>query len=383
MIRHTLSREAYNKWTEIDLSALQHNLNILRRASIQQQPRIMAVVKANAYGHNISLIAPALSASGIRDFGVATLAEAIYLQELLPQSSLNLILILGAQLPKQYPQIIAQGVDFILHTPEQLVTIDASAQALNTQARVHLKVDTGMGRVGIQPKQLPEVLSALKTFANIKLVGICSHLASSDEKNSEYLKCQLRCFKEVQHTFQAHPLSKDVQPIFHLANSDAVLYSPETHFDLVRPGIALYGYEGQANSGLKPVLSLKSTISQYKEVPAGSSIGYGCSFVTTCPSRLAVIAIGYADGVNRQLSNQQNVLIEGQLVPIVGRISMDQIVVDLSHTDIPGIPGTEITLIGQEGPNTITAADWARQLKTIPYEVLTGLGTRLPRYLKT
>lgn len=384
MIRHSLPRTAYNKWTEIDLGALRQNLKTLRRASTRHAPRIMGVVKANAYGHNISLIAPALYAEGVRDFGVATLGEALYLRTLLPvapNSDAPLILILGAQAPQQYADIIAEGLDFILHSAEDVPLIERLAQAQGRKARLHLKVDTGMGRVGCLPKEIPAILNHLAQTETLELIGICSHLATSDQPQSSYVAKQLQCFKRVRQIFKSHPLQARFQPLFHLANSDAVLHYPETHFDLVRPGIALYGYAGQPCPDLQPVLSLKSMITQYREVPSGTHIGYGCSFTTQRPSRLAVVAIGYADGLNRLLSNRANVLIAGQRAPMVGRISMDQVVLDLSETQIAGTPGSEVILIGRSEQERISAQDWADKLDTIPYEILTSLGTRLPRYL--
>ncbi len=375
MIRHTLPRDSYNKWTEIDLSALAQNLATLQQACPSSQ--IMGVVKANAYGHNVSLIAPALWQAGVRYFGVATLAEAHYLRELCPQA--EMILLLGALPTQQYKYVIEAGFDFILHSSEDIALISGLASS-QRPARLHLKLDTGMGRVGMQLAELPSALDALLNEPNLHLEGVCSHLSTSDIPNGEHLALQIERFEQARQCFQSHALARRCQPLFHLANSDAILASPASHYDLVRPGIALYGYSGLPAQCLRPVLSLKSQISQIKEVPADWSIGYGRSFITRRPSRLGVIPVGYADGVNRRLSNRAEALIAGQRVPLVGRISMDQSILDLTDFALKVEPGSEVTLIGRSADQVITAQDWADRLDTIPYEVLTSLGTRLPRY---
>ncbi|PKL79372.1 MAG: alanine racemase [Candidatus Melainabacteria bacterium HGW-Melainabacteria-1] len=381
MIRTALPRDCYAKWTEIDLDALRHNLGLIQTA-VGAQVRVMGVVKANAYGHNVSLIAPALYAAGVRDFGVATLGEAIYLREVCPEA--EQILILSALAQTQYRQVIAEGFEFIVHTLSHIPLIDELAQATGCTARVHLKVDTGMGRVGIMPAEVPAALSALERMQKLDLRGICSHLACSDEPDSEFVRQQLQRFDAVKAAFEAHPLAQRFAPSFHIANSDAVFQYPESHCDLVRPGISLYGYCGlptaKLPAPLKPVLALKAQIAQFKQVPAGTPLGYGRSYVTTRPSRLAVIALGYADGLNRLLSNVQEVLVDGNRYPLVGRISMDQCVVDLTELPDWGEPGLKVVFIGQSGEQRITAQDWADKLDTIPYEILTSLGTRLPRY---
>lgn len=382
MIRHRLPREAYNKWAEIDLEALRYNLKTLGQAS---SAAIMGVVKANAYGHNVSLIAPALSAAGVRHFGIATLGEGQYLQQYVPDA--DMILVLGAQPPQGFEALIESQLDFMLVCPSHIPLIEACAQKLGRKARVHLKVDTGMGRVGMAPEQLGTSWDALLESEQIELRGICSHLATSDRKPCEHVSTQLARFQAIKTQYHQHPLSeqlqsKQAQPLFHLANSDAILQHPETHFDLVRPGIALYGYNGFPGADLKAVLQLKAQITQSRDVPAGTPVGYGYSFITERPSRLAVVAIGYADGCNRLLSNQQDVLVQGERIPMVGRISMDQIVLDLTDSTLLGKVGTEVVLIGESQGQWISAQDWADKLQTIPYEILTSLGTRLPRYLK-
>jgi alanine racemase len=377
MIYTPLPRQYYSKWTEIDTSALQHNLSCLKRACARSQARIMGVVKANAYGHNVSQIAPVLWQAGITHFGVATLGEALYLRKILPNT--EHILILGALTTDQYHLALEEGFAFMLHTLEHLPLLEGLAANTGKMAELHLKVDTGMGRVGIRPEEMGLALDHLAATERVNLRGICSHLATSDRPNCPHIAQQLKIFAEVVSYAQSH-LREPQALMYHLANSDGVFQYPEAHYNLVRPGISLYGYGSAPHTGLKPVLALKAQITQIKNVPTNTALGYGHSFVTTRPSKIGVVAIGYADGLNRLLSNQQEVLLHGQRLPLIGRISMDQCTLDL--TDLKGTisEGETITLIGTDGEEQITAQDWANKLNTIPYEILTSLGTRLPRW---
>ncbi|PIQ27161.1 alanine racemase [bacterium (Candidatus Blackallbacteria) CG17_big_fil_post_rev_8_21_14_2_50_48_46] len=377
MIVTSLPRKYYSKWTEIDLSALEHNLKRLQNACQPASAQIMAVVKANAYGHNVSQIAPALFQQGITHYGVATLGEALHLKQLLPQA--EHILILGALSVSQYRLALEEGFALMLHTLAHLPILEDLARAIGRPAEAHLKVDTGMGRVGILPTEMGAALDQLALTEWVNLRGICSHLATSDRPACPHIHRQIQIFNEVLSYARSH-LREPEALIYHLANSDAVFQYPEAHYNLVRPGISLYGYGGAQGTGLKPVLALKAQITQLKDVPAGTALGYGRSFITARPSRIGVIALGYADGLNRLLSNQQEILVKGQRLPLVGRISMDQCTVDLTDLQQTIEVGETVTFIGQEGDETITAQDWADKIGTIPYEVLTGLGTRLPRW---
>lgn len=377
MIVTPLPRQYYSKWTEISPAALTHNLNQLKRACRNPQTRIMGVVKANAYGHNVSQVAPVLWESGVTHFGVATLGEALYLRQILPQA--EHILILGALTTAQYHLALEEGFAFMLHTLGHLPILESLAVSTGKTAEVHLKVDTGMGRVGIRPEEMGLALDQLAQTERINLRGICSHLATSDRSHCPHIARQLALFAEVVAYAHSH-LREPEALMYHIANSDAVFQYPEAHYNLVRPGISLYGYSGIPGLNLQPVLALKAQITQLKQVPAGTALGYGRSFITQRPSKIGVVAIGYADGLNRLLSNRQDVLVRGQRLPLVGRISMDQATVDLTDLNAEISEGEIVTLIGSEGQESITAQDWAVQLNTIPYEVLTSLGTRLPRW---
>ncbi|MGE3725285.1 MAG: alanine racemase [Candidatus Sericytochromatia bacterium] len=377
MIVTPLPRQYYSKWTEISPAALEHNLKRLKEACQFPQTQIMGVVKANAYGHNVSQVAPVLWRAGVTHFGVATLGEALYLRQILPQA--EHILILGALTTDQYHLALEEGFAFMLHTLSHLPILEGLASSTGKTAEVHLKVDTGMGRVGIRPEEMGQALDQLAATERINLSGICSHLATSDRPNCPHIARQLKIFAEVVAYAQGH-LREPAALMYHIANSDAVFQYPEAHYNLVRPGISLYGYGGIPGLDLKPALALKAQITQLKAVPSGTALGYGRTFVTERPSRIGVIAIGYADGLNRLLSNRQEVLLRGMRLPLVGRISMDQAAIDLTDLSPAVSEGEIVTLIGTEGQESITAQDWADKLQTIPYEVLTSLGTRLPRW---
>ncbi|MGV3523136.1 MAG: alanine racemase [Candidatus Sericytochromatia bacterium] len=377
MIRNTLPRSAYNKWTEIDLNALRHNLALIQ-AACSPDVQVMGVVKANAYGHNVSLVAPTLYAQGVRHFGIATIAEGLYLKERVPPDAQ--ILVLGALSRLQYEQALTADLAFMIHSVTHIPLINDLGECLGKPARVHLKVDTGMGRVGIRPEDFHEALAALLAAPWIELVGICSHLATSDRANCPHVQAQLALFAELHAAYHAHPQAQQGL-LFHIANSDAIFAYPEAHYNLVRPGISLYGY-GSHGAPLQPVLALKGQMTQIHALPAGTSLGYGRTFTTPQDSVIAVLPIGYADGLNRLLSNRMHVLIQGQPAPIVGRISMDQCLIDvtLQDQDQRVTLETPVTLLGRDGEAAISAEDWARCSDTIAYEVLTSLGTRIPRY---
>ncbi len=370
----------HTKWTHIHLSALRHNVNHLKK--VAPNACFMGVVKANAYGHNIEIIGPALAAEGVNHFGVATLAEALALKDMLAYAPPHMILIMGAMPPYQYARALREGLHFMLHTPADIALIAQLARSQEKKAYLHLKIDTGMGRVGFLPEELGGVLNAsLRSSDHLHIAGVCSHLATADDPDKHHAQRQIQTFARCRSQCLNHPLFARHKPLFHLANSDGVLNYPESHFDMIRPGIALYGYTGIASEqqNLRPVLSLHSQIVQRRQVPAGHPIGYGKTFITQRPSELALISIGYEDGVPRQLSNQFQMRVDHHVFPVIGRVSMDQCVLDLTdfssfQQELPRV-GDAVTLISEDLPAYI----WAERLNTIPYEILTSLGQRLPR----
>jgi len=267
----------------------------------------------------------------------------------------------------------------VLTSPDCIASLVRLASGRSSPLPVHLKVDTGMGRLGFSPKETVSLLNSGWPGA-LRLEGLMSHLAKADEADTQATEAQLVEFRTVLE--QAKRLGMAV-PFAHVASSAGILAFPASHFDLVRPGLMLYGYAPGAltSADLRPALTWKTQIVQVKRVATGHAVSYGGTFIAPRPTTLAVLAVGYADGYSRAFSNRGQVLIHGRVVPVVGRVCMDLTVVDV--TDIPPVsPGDEAVLIGQQGSVTITADDLASQLGTISYEVLTGIGPRVQRVYK-
>lgn len=348
----------------------------------------MAVVKANAYGHGAAIVSRYLAAHGVRWFGVATLEEALELRRAGIRKNL---LMLGTFFPAQASSAIAHRIQVTASSTQHLDALNQAAST-KTPAMVHLKFDTGMGRMGFPSKEA-EMLAqrwASGSWQHLSLQGISSHLASAEDLDCSQNQMQLQNFKGVLGVFEAYGIKT---PIRHLANSAGAIFHPAMRQDLVRTGITMFGYEPRSakrpSLGAAPVLSLKTRILHLKTVPRGSLLGYGGTFVTRRPSVIATLPIGYAHGVNRRLSyanrrphrsaNAQaqpmNTIIRSHLAPMVGRVSMDLTLVDV--TDVKGVRlGDEVILLGQSGSHAISAADWAAYVGTISYEVLCGISSR-------
>lgn len=359
----------------IDLSALAHNLAQVRR-SLPKACEILAVVKADAYGHGAAAVSRALVESGIARLGVSTVDEGVALRN----AGLRVpILLLGALLPEQLSEAIASDLTPIIHDPEIAERLGDLVRSKPTPYPVHIKVDTGMGRLGLRPEQVVSVLQSGPFKGSLVAEGLMTHLADADNLDREYTGIQITRFRRLLDHIASAGFSV---PLVHAANSASILGHPSTHFTMVRPGIMLYGYAsspfGQTPPDLKPVLTLTTRVMQIRTLQPGESVSYHRSHIVTRPSRIAVLPIGYADGYSRALSNRGSVLLDGRRAPIRGRICMDMTMVDV--TDIPGVqPGDEAVLIGRQGPQAIWATDLAAWLDTIPYEVLCMLGPRIAR----
>lgn len=359
----------------IDLQALAYNLAVIR-SRIPASCEIIAVVKANAYGHGLIEMSRALLRLGIPRLGVASLDEGLALRQAGIESP---ILVMGAVFPPQFPDLIAHRLTPVLY--EERLT-DAFVKQLRSRSEpypVHLKVDTGMGRLGFSPEEALALLQGPAFNGPLRAEGLMTHLADADGEERDYTEGQLARFRLFLDGVKQVGLAV---PLIHTANSAAILRYPSSHFTAVRPGIMLYGYHtlpaGEPVPDLKPVLSLVSTIAQIRSVPRGGSVSYNRSFVAQRPSRVAILPIGYADGYNRMLSNRASVLIGGRRAPVIGRICMDMTLVDV--TDLADVsPGQQAVLIGRQGSQRITADDIAAWLDTIPYEVLCAIGPRVPR----
>ena len=336
---------------------------------------MVAVVKADAYGHGAPTVARALKSLGVDALAVALMDEAIALRK---DGIDSPIIVFGGAMPGEEAAVIHYDLLPAVHSIEALARLSQSAAALGMVASYHLKVDTGMGRVGIDYRHLGIFLDHAMELPAVKLEGVFTHLSSADEDSSDYSSLQLDRFRSALTEMEDRNI--DVEMV-HAANSAGVLFHPESWFDAVRPGVALYGINPSSqwqDPELKPVLSFKSSVSLLKNVPAGSPLSYRRTFITERDSVIASVPVGYADGLSFLLSNRGSVIVRDRIAPIVGRITMDTTLVDV--TDVPGVSfGDEVMLIGEGASASITAEDIAETIGTIPYEVLCNISKRVPR----
>jgi len=357
----------------VDLDALTHNLHALRRHC---GVPVMGIVKANAYGHGLVPVGLHLQAQGVEQLGVAFVEEGIALR----QAGVRVpILVLGGIFGPQVARFIVHDLEITVSSLDKLRQVEAAAEALGRKATVHLKIDTGMERIGVHSYSAGAFVEAAAASRWCVVKGVYSHLACADDPASPMTALQLERFLGACAHFEriGAPM-----PLRHLANSGGVLHFPDTHLDLVRPGIALYGVlpdpASRPTVDLKPALSLVSQVVYFKVVKAGHPVSYGATWAPTQDTRVVTIPIGYGDGYPRALSSRGEALIRGQRHAIVGRICMDQFMVDI------GSGGTaynedEVVLIGRQGDARISCEAVAQAAGTIPYEILTGLNDRIPR----
>ena len=341
----------------------------------------MAVVKANAYGHDASLIAPACADLGLRDFGIATPAEGVALRALLPPDAV--LYLLGPAFPEEAPAIALHRLTPLLSSMDTARALSEAASKLGTVAEAHLDVDTGIGRAGVPVADAPAFLTLLDRLPGLRVTGVATHFASADEDPPDALT-QHELFAAFLRTLgpRADAL------LVHEANSPAALsLPPDARQGLVRPGLLLYGIEpmpGDFDAGgmsLRPVLSLKTRVTLCRPLPGGATISYGRTYTVPPGGGVyATLGVGYGDGYPRRFSNSGHVVLHGRRAPICGRVCMDQTVVDVSR--IPGVrAGDTVTLIGTDGDETISAGGLAAALRTTPHEITTGLTARVPRLL--
>lgn len=370
-------------WVEIDLAALTHNIGQLK-SLLSPQTALMAVVKADAYGHGAVTVAETVLEAGASWLGVATVPEGV---ELRAAGITAPILVLGAtHCPEQVEAIAYWQLQPTLNSFDAANLFAQTLVATNYQGAlpVHIKLDTGMSRLGPCWQQAAEFVQLVQSLPHLQIASIYSHLATAESIDRTVLRQQQQRFE--QAIAQVKAVSKLPLPCLHLANSAATLTDSALHYDLVRVGLAVYGlYPAshlQSAIDLKPALQVKARVTQVKTIPAGTGVSYGHKFVSDRSLLLAAIGIGYADGVPRNLSNKMMVLIRGQKVLQIGAITMDQLMLDV--TAMPDLqPGEIVTLLGQEGDEIISADDWAEQLNTISWEILCGFKHRLPRVALT
>ncbi|MFY9484199.1 MAG: alanine racemase [Patescibacteria group bacterium] len=352
-------------WLEINLKALAHNLEIISRKA--PKSGVMAIVKANAYGHGMIEVARFLQEQGVGWFGVTSFNEAATLRD---SGIVGNILILTHTEPENLPEAIRSEFRLTLYDPAHVKLFADAAKKVGKAAFVHLKIETGLNRLGMAPKQAAQILADLPS--ELLLEGVFTHFASSDS-DFPYTKKQLDEYRSLTNT-----LGKNV--LKHAANSGAIFNIPESHLDLVRPGIALYGYFADASSGeLEPVLSWKAKIISVKQVAKGQLVGYGSTYKTKRDSTVAVVGAGYAEGYSRNLSNKGAILVEGVRCPVLGRVAMSMTIIDATDLTKKLTVGDEVILIGGSGNQAITALDLAKLLDTNTHEVLTRIPVELPR----
>lgn len=361
-------------WAEIDLAAIAHNVRAIRKITSAE---MMAVVKADGYGHGALQVARVALANGAQRLAVAILNEALELRQ---QAVTVPILVLGYTPEEQAEVVVANEVTQTVFSWPLAEALSKVAVKLDKKAKIHVKVDTGMGRVGVQPEEAVKFIRQLMTLPNLEVEGMFTHFAVADEQDKSYTKEQFAKFMAVVESLAGEGISL---PLYHVANSAAIIDLPSTHLNLVRPGIILYGLypSDQVDKEkilLRPALTLKARIGHIKRVKAGTSISYGRKYIAPEERVLATLPLGYADGFTRLLFAKGQVLVKGQKAPLVGRVCMDQCMIDI--TDIPGVEtGEEVVLIGRQGKGSISVEELAEKIGTINYEVVCMISQRVPR----
>lgn len=356
------------------------NLNVLKKnyRKIKEYvfpAKVMPILKANAYGHGLVRIAQLMQELQADYIGVAVLEEGILLRE----NGITLpVLVLGGIWGNQIPIFLKHNLTMTASSIEKLKQIDEIAEQMKLKAKVHLKIDTGMERIGVHYYNARKFLDEAIKFKNIFIEGIYSHFANSEKKDLSYTKLQFERFQEVIYYVEKLSIEK---PIFHISNSGAILQMPEANLDMVRPGILLYGVypSSEVNKTIvvEPALTWKSIVVYFKVIKPNHPVGYGSAWQTDHNIRSVTVPVGYGDGYMRSMSHKAEVIIRGKRYPVIGTISMDQIVVNIENDS--AYNGDEVILIGSDGQNKITVEELANWANTIPYEILTNINTRVPR----
>jgi len=388
--------ETRPNWAEVSLAALRHNFRVVQE-HVGPDVMICAVVKCNAYGHGVEECAPALEQAGAKWFGVTSTDEGVLLREVGVKA--RILVLCGLYAGEEEDALRHQLTPAVFRLEDARNVARAGARlGLAGRVPVHLKIDTGMARLGIPFAEVESFAEGVKELPQIEVEGVFSHLASSEVLDDEGTRRQIERFEDALEILAVHGLRP---PLRHLANSGAVSARPNTWHNFVRPGLALYGYEQPTwhRDGspvtdvmplpLEPALAWKTHVLGLRDVPAGQALGYGGAYVTPAPARIAAVSVGYGDGLARKISiasagapetatGHGQVLLRGQRAPIVGRISMDLTLVDVTRVAGAAI-GDEVVLIGRSGEQEITAWDHARWADTVVYETLCNLSKRVPR----
>lgn len=373
-MRQSVSELYHRAAAVVDLACISHNLSVVREKAPGR--KIIAMVKANAYGHGLVRVGEHLAAAGVDYLGTAFVEEALELRK----AGISIPIITSGPFSKfQIGLFIENQIDFTVGSVDALQLIAESAAFYKKRINVHLKVDTGMMRIGIRHANADKLFAAaLKAEKQINVVSVFSHFANADSEDLSFAHLQLERFLEAARFYEQRSLPR---PLLQIANSAAILRLPESHLDMVRPGIMLYGChpspQTEAAARLLPALSLWAKVMYFKVILEGSTVGYGRTWTAPENCRAVTLPIGYADGYPRGLSNKGQALLRGRKYPVVGTVCMDQLVVNIGGGE--AYNGDEAVLIGRQGEEEITADDVAAQLGTISYEVLTGISQRVPR----
>ena len=359
----------------LHLDRLSHNMHLLQQ-QVAGRP-LWPCIKADAYGHGAEIVARHLLQLGYNTFGVADVAEAVALIDAGIDAR---FVIFSATLPEHSEALVAFDCEPAVCTPEMVEALALAADKLGKRVSIHIKVDTGMGRIGIYPDQVQAFIEHCHHYPAIHVRGIMSHFARADEADKTFSYQQIDTFKRVVEMVSPHGIE-----VHHMANSAAILDLPDSYFDAARPGIAIYGLrpsrviQNPQVDDLRPVLEWKSRITFLKEVAAGTGLSYGHIFTTQRPSLVATVPVGYGDGLSRNLSSKVDFLVAGQRCPQVGRITMDMCLVDVTALRGRVELGDEVVIIGEQQQEEITADELADKLGTINYEIVTAISHRVPR----
>jgi len=362
-------------WAEVDLTALEDNLRQIK-SRLAPGTKVLAVLKANAYGHGAVPVANSLVKAGVDMFGVGDSGEAL---ELRRADITSPILVLGALIEDEVPRVVHEGITPCIHSLDIARILQEEAARQNVALDVHVNVDTGMGRLGISPRNAIELLKSISAFPNLRLRGFSTHFSSAGAVSRNFMQQQLITFHEVAAEARKHGIRFE---LLHAANSTAALRMEESHLNMVRVGIALYGIDPSGFfrdvTALKPVLSFKTRIIYLKTVPPKTPIGYDRTFTTYRKTRIATLPVGYNDGYPFMLSNKARVIVRGCRAPVIGGITMDYTMVDVTDVRDASV-GDEVVLIGSDGNASISAVELANLTGTIPYEITCMLGKRVRR----
>ncbi|MHB8906289.1 MAG: alanine racemase [Melioribacteraceae bacterium] len=358
---------------EIDLNILAENYRQIKKHVANT--KMMPILKANGYGHGLVRVAQLMQKLGADYIGVAVLEEGILLRE----QGVNIpILVLGGIWGNQIPHFLKHDLTITASSIEKLNQIDELAGQMKLKAKVHLKIDTGLERIGVHYYSAEKLLEATLKCRNLEVEGIFSHFANSDNLELNFTRLQLERFMEVLQFYEKHSLQF---PIRHISKSGSILQMPEANLDMVRPGLLLYGvYPSQEiphTVKVKPASTWKSLVVYFKVIKANHPVGYGLTWQSDHDVRSITVPVGYGDGYFRSMSHKAEVLLNGKRYPVIGRISMDQIVVNIEKDS--AYNGDEVILFGSDGENIITVEELADWAGTIPYEILTNINTRVPR----